>query len=228
LNPQTKSALFGFLNQKPRWSLSLRGWLAVLALTTLSTVAFVFHLHTFLAVNHPLPSDILVVEGWMITDQSFSKVVAEFKNGGYRKAYTTGGEVHWGNASKYGGTYAGYSAARLQHAGIATNSIVSVPSTDRDWERTYLSAIALRDYFRSNNIAPTTLNVITAGPHARRTRLLYQRALGSKISVGIIALPRDDYDPDHWWRTSTGIREVISELAAYLYCRIVPSAFTDS
>jgi hypothetical protein len=226
LSSQTKSALFGFLNQKPRWSLSLRGWITLLALMILSAVAFVFRVHPFLAVNHPLPSDVLVVEGW-ITDQSFSGVISEVKKGGYKTIYTTGGVINWGSAAKYGGTYAGYSAARLRDAEIATNCIVSVPSSDKDWERTYSSAIALRNHFRTNNIEHTTLNIVTAGPHARRTRLLYQRALGSKISVGIIALPRDDYDPVHWWRTSTGIREVVSELAAYVYCQAVPSAFTE-
>jgi hypothetical protein len=87
--------------------------------------------------------------------------------------------------------------------------------------------LAVRAYITTNKLSPSGVNIITVGPHARRTRLLYQRAIGDKVPIGIIALSRDDYDPQRWWRSSTGLREVIGELAGYIYCRAVPSAFTE-
>jgi hypothetical protein len=222
----SKSAAWGLFNQKPRWSFSLRGWLLFIALFTLLLVVTVLRLHPFLAVNKPLPTDILVVEGW-IAEHNIQAVAAEFKKGGYKRAYATGGRVNWKRAADFGGTYAGYCAMRLQRAGLETNSVVAVPSDDHDWQRTFQSALALKNYLQEHHEAPQNLNVITLGPHARRTRLLYQRALGDQVSVGIIALKRDDYDPARWWRSSTGLREVISETAAYLYVRLIPSSFGD-
>ena len=37
--------------------------------------------------------------------------------------------------------------------------------------------------------------------------------------VGIIAVPNPDYDSKHWWRYSEGVKDVISEGAAYVYAR---------
>jgi hypothetical protein len=218
------------LSYRPRWSLTVRGWLALscgLVILVAGAAVCLRNIHSFLAANHPLRADILVVEGW-IPDRAFKEVIVEIDRARYKTVFTTGGPVTWTSAPRFGGTYAGYSAERLQRAGIATNRIVAVRDDSPDWQRTYRSALALRRHFEDAHISlPVSLNVITSGPHARRTRLLYERALGNNISVGIVSIPRDDYDPDHWWRTSTGLREVISELAAYLYCRIVPSAFTD-
>ena len=61
-------------------------------------------------------------------------------------------------------------------------------------------AIALRNWFREQNLVVRSLNVLTEDVHARRSRLLFQGALGKDIKVGIIALPNPDYDWRHWWR----------------------------
>jgi hypothetical protein len=212
--------------QSLRWAPSLRGWAVILIAIVLVGALLVFRVHGFLAVNHPIQADALVVEGW-ISDRAFKGLIGELQRREYGKVYTTGGPVEWHDSARYGGTYAGYCAMKLQRSGYKTNAIVPVPSNDSDWERTFHSAAALRDYFKTNHCAPAAINVITMGPHARRTRLIFQRALGNDIRVGIISLRRDDYDPEHWWRSSTGVREVVSEAAAYAYCRIVPSAFTD-
>jgi hypothetical protein len=45
--------------------------------------------------------------------------------------------------------------------------------------------------------------------------MMYQQALPKNFGVGIIALEDLDYDPKRWWRTSAGIRSVITESAAY-------------
>ena len=65
------------------------------------------------------------------------------------------------------------------------------------------------------------INVLTQDVHARRTRLLFQRALGERATVGIIAVSNPDYDAGHWWRYSEGVRDVISEAIAYLYARFL-------
>jgi hypothetical protein len=215
------TALCGFVNRKARWSLSFKGWAAVMLFSLLSFLLFVRYIHPFLAVQDPVAARVLVIEGWM-ADSEISALVAEFHRGNYQRVYTTGGEVHWGNSENY----ADYSAKCLNEGGIPMSMIVPVASSGKDWARTYQSASALRKYFESHQCAPNSLNVITVGPHARRSRLLFKRGLGPNTTVGIITLPREDYDEQHWWRSSTGVREVISELAAYLYCRVTPSAFT--
>jgi hypothetical protein len=73
-----------------------------------------------------------------------------------------------------------------------------------------------------------SINVLTESAHARRTWLLFQEAFGDQVNVGIISARNPDYDPAHWWRSSDGFREVISELVAYLYARFYFLPFETS
>ena len=98
-----------------------------------------------------------------------------------------------------------------------------VPSRVMDRDRTYGSAVALRKWFGEHNTPVSGINVVTEDVHARRTRLLFQKALGDKVSVGVIAIQNPDYDARRWWRYSTGLKEVVSEVAAYVYARLLLS-----
>jgi len=60
---------------------------------------------------------------------------------------------------------------------------------------------------------------VTEGTHARRTRLLFKRALGPDVAVGVIAIPSPDFDAKHWWQYSQGVEEVVQEGIGYLYAR---------
>jgi hypothetical protein len=104
----------------------------------------------------------------------------------------------------------------LQKAAIPREAIQMVPSHVNGGERTYSSAIALRDWFRDNTPVHT-INVVTEGAHARRTRLPYQKAVGRNVTVAIIAVSNADYNPKQWWRYSDGVREV--ESIAYIYAK---------
>jgi hypothetical protein len=70
-------------------------------------------------------------------------------------------------------------------------------------------------------MAVHSLNIVTEGVHARRTRLLFQKAFGENAAIGIIAVPNPDYDPKQWWRYSEGVREVVGETVAYLYAKLL-------
>jgi len=49
---------------------------------------------------------------------------------------------------------------------------------------------------------------------------LYKKALDDSIKVGIISADNRSYDPEHWWKSSAGVRTVISEFIAYVYVKI--------
>ena len=96
-----------------------------------------------------------------------------------------------------------------------------VPTRVQTRDRTYSSAVELRRWFEAHHNVPKTLTVATLGPHARRTRLLYEEAFGSQTKIGIISIPDREYDRRRWWRYSEGVKEMISEGAAYLYARFL-------
>jgi hypothetical protein len=51
--------------------------------------------------------------------------------------------------------------------------------------------------------------------------LLFQKAFGPEVKVGIVAVADPQFDPDHWWRSIEGVREVVGETIAYLYARLL-------
>ena len=184
-----------------------------------------FQIQPFLAVTHRVPTDVLVVEGW-IPRYAIDAAVSEFKNGSYLRAYTTGGPVN-DSALYEHQTAAQLGAARLSAAGLSKDLIQEVSSHTKERDRTYSSAIALRDWLRDHRLSLRSLNVLTVGVHARRTRLLYQMAFGQGVKVGIISVPDDDYPAARWWRYSDGVRNVIGETIAYLYARLLFSPTRD-
>ena len=66
-----------------------------------------------------------------------------------------------------------------------------------------------------------SINVVTEDVHARRTCLLFQKALGHNVAVGVIAVTNPDYDASHWWRYSEGVKAVFAESVAYIYARLL-------
>src|SRR5206468_5726458 len=126
-------------------------------------------------------------------------------NGGYTNDYQTSASV---------------GAEALKKFGIPEDVIQMVPSHVICRDRTYGSAIALRDWFQEHNVSINAVNVLTEDAHARRTRLLYQKAFGKSVIVGVIAASNPDYRPEHWWRYSDGVREVVGESIAYVYAKL--------
>lgn len=214
-------ACWGIFLCKERWGLSWRGWL-LLTSVSLVTAYFAFlNIHPFLAVTHRVNTNVLVVEGW-IPKYAIGRGAEEFKKGFYERIFTTGGPENGngGYTNDYN-TSASVGAEILKKFGIPDDLIQVVPSRVMGRERTYSSAVALRDWFWEHNTPVHNINVLTEGAHARRTRLLYQKAFGRNVTVGIIAVSNPDYNPTQWWRYSDGVREVIGESIAYMYARFL-------
>jgi uncharacterized SAM-binding protein YcdF (DUF218 family) len=180
-----------------------------------------FGLYPFLAVTQRVSANALVVEGW-VHRYGIRAAVDEFQKGSYERVFATGGPVI-GNGGYVNDqqTAASVGAQSLVRAGIGPDVVQMVPSHVIGWDRTYCSAVALRDWLKQHDVTVSGINIVTEAVHARRTRLLFQKAFGGGVKVGIIAVPNPDYDAKHWWRYSEGMKDVISEGAAYLYARFL-------
>jgi uncharacterized SAM-binding protein YcdF (DUF218 family) len=213
--------LFGLLNRRERWGLSGRGWLAAIASAALLFVFLPSHVYPFLAVtDRQPPSEYLIVEGWSPVDV-LKGAYAEFNAGGYRKILVSGCIVYDQWTDNPGVTYAEWGASKLRRLGVPNNLIQPVPCSVQRKDRTYSSALAVKQWLDDHGVRPRQINVFTEGTHARRSRLLFQKAFGPEVKVGIIAAADPQFDPDHWWRSSEGVRDVIGESIAYIYARFL-------
>ena len=209
---------FALIRRKEKWVLTWRAWvLLTIVLGGSGTFAF-RNLHRFLAVNAPVNSTVLVIEGWVPRYAVTNYVKQNHQH--YTAIYTTGGATLTDYRSNdMSDTYASVVRTRLTRAGVPAEKIHVVPSWLVRRDRTYSAALALHEWSKTNNVHLTAFNVITLGPHARRSRLLHEKAFGPGTKIGIIPLEDIQYDADHWWRYSEGVKETLSEAIAYLYAR---------
>jgi len=224
-----RRAFLGLLEQRNRWGFSGRGWVVIIfAIFSVSGVLGLT-VYPFLAVTHRVDADVLVVEGW-IHEFAIRAAADEFRSGSYERVFTTGGPVEGkgGYVNDYQ-TEASVGAELLKASGLPTESLEMVPSRVMNRDRTYGSAVALRNWFRGHNVPVHAINVLTEDVHARRTRLLFQEALGRGAKVGVISVSNPDYDAKHWWRYSEGVKDVLTETVGYIYAKLLfyPSESTS-
>ncbi len=190
----------------------------------MASIVFIGTIYPFLAVNQPIGSGSLVVEGWM-NRTDVLETIALFQRGDYEGIYTTGGPVSDGSYLSLlyptHKTLAEIAAHQFVVAGVADDRVTAVPRGSVTRNRTYSSALALRFRLVADGLDGYRLDVLSSGPHARRSWLLYQAALRDIADVGVKSLPPTSYDSNRWWMTSSGFRTVISECIAYCYAKFL-------
>ena len=216
---EDKPSRWGLFRRRPCLVPTWRGCFLLGFIFVLFVILAVHRIHPFLAVNKPVPGGVLVIEGWA-ADYVLEAVIADFKQNHYEKVFVTGGPLERGAPLSEYKTYADLGAASLIKLGLTTNDVQGVPAPLVRQDRTYTSAVTLKKWLGEHGMSPAQLNLISVGPHARRSRFLFQKAFGRNVRVGIVAIPPSDYDERHWWRSSAGVRTVIGEALAYGYVRV--------
>jgi len=211
-------ALGGLLVRKEQWSLSLRGRL-LLGLGVLAAAFTVIRgLYPFLAITQRTSGEILVVEGWIHSD-SVEQAVREYNAAHYQEVLVVAAVYDVGNKWDSGRYKPEYIEQALVRLGVPKARVHAIFCEVVRKDRTYESALAVRRWLQEHGTLAKSLDVVTIGSHARRSRLLFQKAFGSELKVGVLAMDDRDFDPVHWWRSSEGVREVLFEGVAYLYVR---------
>ena len=180
-------------------------------------IAFVLTIHDFLAISRPVHGDILVVEGWIWRSSAMKEAAAEFHRGQYRWLVTVGESVEDNGRGSAKRDVADLAAQRLREYGVDDGVIVVLPSPDVPWHRTYASALTLKEWLARSKIETTGVNVFTLGAHARKSLVLFQRALGAGTRVGVIAGTDESYQAHRWWLSPTGIYVIMRKTLGYLY-----------
>jgi hypothetical protein len=178
-----------------------------------------FRLHDFLAVNAPVGARVLVVEGWMGPEE-LDQAAAAFRSGRYELLLTTGGPTPWWSDTHERLSHAEVAAQFLIRRGLPAERVIAVPTMRLDHERTYQSAVSVREWAERSGRKLEALDVFSEGTHARRSRLLYREAFGEKVRIGVLSARVPDYDAARWWRTSVGAREVLDQAIGFVWAKL--------
>ena len=192
------------------------GWVSILSISVLLLSFVIFSIHPFLAPFRPVGGDALIIEGWL-PDYCLESAARLFNQKPFKTIFVTGGPLESGSYLKEYRTYASLGAATLRALSIPDSCIITVPAPFTVIDRTYTSAVAFKKWVDSANCSFTTFDLISRAAHTRRSALLFKRVLGKQYRIGAIAVAHPDYNPQCWWRSSTGVRSVIDESIAYLY-----------
>jgi hypothetical protein len=175
-------------------------------------------LHPFLAIEQPVGARLLVVEGWM-NPEGLDQAIKVFRERDYARMVTTGGPVGWPRPDPHV-TFADLAAEYLKRRGLDESVVKAVPAPESAQDRTFLSAVMVREWGKQSGLAIDALDVITLGTHARRSLLLYRLAFGPRVAVGVLAARSSEYDPQAWWRSTSGARDVLDQTVAFLWVKL--------
>jgi hypothetical protein len=185
-----------------------------------------FRIPFFLSKNNPVNGDYLLLDGQM-PDFSIKNAIKIFNESNYKTIITTGGEFPSGYVVSGKKSMAELTFATFLELGFDTSKIVVIPGGDIPTDRTYNSGLSLKKWFSEQNINKAEIDILAIGSHARRSHILFKKALGDNFRVGIIAIEDKSYDNKKWWKTSKGARTVISETIGYIYVSIFFNPKTD-
>jgi len=172
--------------------------------------------YPFLAPVAPVGGGVLVVEGWG-GGPAFDEALRRYHSGDYDHFIATGGPIERDSPIAAAHTWARYAAAVLVERGIPESAIAIVETPLWEHDRTFRSALAVRDWLAAQHEPIARLDVVTLGPHGRRSRRLYERAFDGAVAVGVVSATPEDYDAARWWRTSEGTRAVLTEGIAWAW-----------
>jgi hypothetical protein len=207
-----------FFRQRQVWMPTISGWALLLLICAVISILLARNLYTFLALNNSVGARVFVVEGWLAPEE-LDQAIEAFRKGKYERIVTTGGPVSGWPGVSQDTDYASLAADYLALHGIRPALIAAVPAPKSAQDRTFLSAVMFRKSVQRLGITLDAVDIYSSGPHARRTRLLFQMALGQKVRVGVLAARPEGFDPDVWWRTSEGVEQMLFQSFGFVWVK---------
>ena len=198
----------------PSW----KGWLILMLLLASLCGVFLKGAYPYLAPDsrHPY-ADVVIVEGW-VSDHIVAQAKSEFDEGRCEIICTAGVDLDKGNMLLPWKDWAIVAAETLKKSGVPEDKILVASAGSQQRHRTYLGFEAAKKKLAVLEIArPLKINVISEGPHGRRSSIVARKIFGDEAIIGMILVEPQAYDPKRWWASSSGTKSILMELVASSY-----------
>ena len=187
------------------WLPTLWGTLVFVAVAAVVIVVAARGAGAYLFVNEPAHGGdgrgarLLVVEGWL-DETELGDAIATYRQGRYERVVTSGGPIDNWREGQTATNFAERAAGYLKRHGLADAPVAAASAPPSAQDRTFLSAVVVRDWIRHEGLKPDAIDLYSAGVHARRSRMVYRLAFGPSVEIGVLAATPRNYDLDHWWQ----------------------------
>jgi hypothetical protein len=215
-----RRSIAGLLVWRECWTLTPLGRLVSLGVIVAMVLGALRVAHPFLAVTAPTQGQVLVVEGWM-PKYTIKEAASEFIRRPYQYVLVVQGVYETEDAPGSDCDSSGDALRFLVQYGVPAQLVHGIYFSAAERDRTYHSALAVKHWLAEHGATVDSIDVMTKGAHARRSRLLFEKVFVPGVKVGVIALRDRSYEPGRWWRSSEGIREIPFQTLAYLYARFM-------
>lgn len=202
-----------FVQRQLVWWPTPLGWLCGLAFVATCVLSWTFLAERWLSLTVREPAKVLVVEGW-IGLEGIKATADEFTRGKYDLVVAAGGLTgeRW-NVARW--NYAEMATKELRRLGVPAEQVLPARAREIESQRTFEAAVATWNALQTAGIRPKAINVLTRGPHARRSRLVYARVFGADTKVGVISWTPESEVKTPWWGSSDRASDLLKESVGY-------------
>lgn len=175
-----------------------------------------FGCYPWLARTAPIPSEVLVIEGWL-SDQQLADAMAWASTNGVKRIYATGLPFEIGSMLLPWKDGAHMTRERMKIISAQqgyTFTLGAAPGKAVQRNRTQASAKAFKQLY---GMSLKDFNLASGGTHTRRSWRIYRDYFRPDVKVGSLALTPTTHNQKDWWKTSEGVRVVVGEVIAYAY-----------
>jgi len=210
---------FVFFKRKECIRPTFMGWLFIFSFIFLFAFLFMLWIPQFLSQHKPVQGNILMLDG-QVPDFAIEQAIDCYQSGDYQLIITSGSKIPSGYFVANMQTMADLTRATFLKLGLDSTEVIAVPTSYVLRDRTFHSAQTLHQWLADHSSEVKSIDIVTVGCHARRSRVLFQKALGDQYKVGVICIEDPSFELKRWWKSSIGARVVISETIAYTYVRL--------
>ncbi|WPP50126.1 carbohydrate-binding domain-containing protein [Catalinimonas niigatensis] len=132
-------------------------------------------------------------------------------------AYYDFGKIDGSKTERVFDSRAGSSAEVLIAEGIPAHLIHTIDAPRVSINKTYTTAEAVAKWLKEEDDNLRKINLITESTHARRSWMLYKKAIPKPVEVGVIASIRNPNIADNWWKSNGNRRYVVSQTVKFWY-----------
>lgn len=207
------------VKQRICYRLTPLGWSLILGVNLLIVFIIVKTIATFLVVNKPLETSVLIVDG-MMPGYAYDSIVQMVEREHYLYIITAGVDVDYTYNASEKFNIAEFSFKVLSTKTLHSCKLFKAPARNIERDRTFSSALSVRKWFLQNKLFPSKVNVVSFSCHSRRSWILYRKAFKGFADVGIITINDNSYNYSQWHRTSKGVRMILSETIGFIYTTI--------
>lgn len=173
----------------------------------------------YLSKSSPVNGEFLVLDG-QLSDYAIEQAITIFDQNKYKAIIVMGGRLPSGHYITGKKTMAEITYSTFIVLDFDSTDLILVKGQQVLKDRTYTSGLNLKNWFEEQKIQHTGIDILSVGCHAKRSQYLFQKALGNNFKVGVVAINDKGYNIKKWWKTSNGVRSVISEMIAFIYATV--------